>query len=498
MTEALTKVHHCGIRVVALVMDGDGKNRALVNELGGCIKYPDIRPYFPHPVNTQQLVYIFFDICHCLKLVRNSFKTLGCIVSWDGVGQIKWEFLVEMQNLQKSEGLRAANKINESHINFGSKIMNVRLAAQLLSKSVACSLKYLRSIQNSTFENSQATEEFILLINNLFDIFNSKTPIGKDFKGPLTLSLWQNSVLPYLDSAYLKISALKTTSGPLMSDRKHLGFTGFLCAIVSLKGLMNELVINGGMRYLLLYKFSQDHLELFFNCIRRGGGWNNNPTAKQFIASFKTLLIKSGINPSKTGNSIAQDNTVIETLDHPFITSSSDNCFYEHNYADTNSLNTYITGILEYISGFVVKNLKKIIKCDNCIKILQANEAYAYEGGLLSIKNNGGLVIPAAGVVTVVATAEKHLRGFMKEGKGFWGMHLEMAVLADIPSDIFRHDHFKESHNGIENHYHTLVRKITSEFLKVRRHHIANTVNWSIKENSCRQKNNKTVLFKNL
>ena len=35
--------------------------------------------------------------------------------------------------------------------------------------------------------------------------------------------------------------------------------------------------IDQPFKYLLTYKFSQDHIELLFSCIRAKGGWNNNP-----------------------------------------------------------------------------------------------------------------------------------------------------------------------------------------------------------------------------
>jgi hypothetical protein len=39
--------------------------------------------------------------------------------------------------------------------------------------------------------------------------------------------------------------------------------------------------------YVPAYKVSLDHLELFFSSIRSAGGWNNNPTARQFTAAYK-------------------------------------------------------------------------------------------------------------------------------------------------------------------------------------------------------------------
>ena len=47
--------------------------------------------------------------------------------------------------------------------------------------------------------------------------------------------------------------------------------TGLVCAIDTVFGLVDKLLRPGHMDYILMYKFSQDHLELFFNAIRRCG-----------------------------------------------------------------------------------------------------------------------------------------------------------------------------------------------------------------------------------
>ncbi|KAK2168874.1 hypothetical protein LSH36_13g00005, partial [Paralvinella palmiformis] len=43
-------------------------------------------------------------------------------------------------------------------------------------------------------------------------------------------------------------------------------------------------------RFLLTYKLSQDHLELFFSAVRHFGDWNNNPSAMQFTSAFRSLF----------------------------------------------------------------------------------------------------------------------------------------------------------------------------------------------------------------
>lgn len=53
-----------------------------------------------------------------------------------------------------------------------------------------------------------------------------------------------------------------------------------------------------------MYKISQDHLELIFGTIRSFGGYNNNPTTRQFKSAFKKLIIHVEIKEEKTGNCI--------------------------------------------------------------------------------------------------------------------------------------------------------------------------------------------------
>jgi len=52
------------------------------------------------------------------------------------------------------------------------------------------------------------------------------------------------------------------------------------------------------MNYLLLYKLSQDYLEVFFSDMRKRGGFNNNPNAIQFRSAYKRLLVRSQVNGS--------------------------------------------------------------------------------------------------------------------------------------------------------------------------------------------------------
>ena len=70
-----------------------------------------------------------------------------------------------MTVLQEKEGLKYANKITSRHINFHKQKMKVKLAAQLLSSSVAVALDVLRCQGWPQFQDSEGTVEFVQLFD---------------------------------------------------------------------------------------------------------------------------------------------------------------------------------------------------------------------------------------------------------------------------------------------------------------------------------------------
>lgn len=94
-----------------------------------------------------------------------------------------------------------------------------------------------------------------------------------------------------------------------------MGFLGMYSAAQAVIKIFDNYVKpdNSQLRHLLTYKFSQDHLELFFCAIRARGGWCPNPHSSQFSFAYKQLLIHHEI-ASSNGNVEMQDNTSILTV----------------------------------------------------------------------------------------------------------------------------------------------------------------------------------------
>lgn len=297
----IKKLSDVGVNVVSLTCDGPSCHFTMLQQLGACLKIENLQCYFVHPLDKTKKIYVLLDVCHMLKLVRNTLGSYGTLVDKDG-GKICWKYIVELQKLQDEEGLRLGNKLKFAHIKWQQQKMKVDHAAQSLSSSVADAIEYCTNVLKlPQFKGSEATVKFIRTIDHLFDILNSRNPCAKGYKARLRVNN-KGCWLPFLNKASSYIKVLKNEVGnPMYNTKRKNGFVGFILAIESVKLLFQELIekTDPPMNYLLTYKFSQDHLELLFGAVRSAGGFNNNPTAQQFTAAYKRLLMRSTIEGGK-------------------------------------------------------------------------------------------------------------------------------------------------------------------------------------------------------
>lgn len=90
--------------------------------------------------------------------------------------------------------------------------MKVSVAVQTSSASVVSAITFLRKNGNPNFKDSHATCEFILPINNLFDILNSKSKFGMHFKAPITTKNYEE-ISNYLINGIKIITSLTHENG---------------------------------------------------------------------------------------------------------------------------------------------------------------------------------------------------------------------------------------------------------------------------------------------
>ncbi|XP_072401245.1 DNA transposase THAP9 [Diabrotica undecimpunctata] len=381
-----------GAHVTSLTFDGATANVAMTHILGCSRKLANIKPFFSIQ---NKKYFIFYDPCHMVKLIRNTFGDKRHIIIDEDGNSINWNYIEYLQELQEQEGLHLANKLRKNHVNFFNQKMKVRLAVQLLSASVADSLSYcLKELKLKEFSGCEATIKFIRITNNVFDILNSRSLRAKHFKKALCDSNIEQTK-KFAQEAITYFSNLKFDNGQLVTDSgKKTGFLGVIVSLKSALGLYEDIVVQKKLlHYLPLYKVSQDHVELFFSSIRSKGGWNNNPTARQFTAAYKRLLVRSEIRSGGLGNCVPLDDIPILSGSSRFKKPELNIClpearlletFYEQALETIWSEHDYIMNstvisecsiqIITYIAGFVARKLQSTIKCVDCVDALSGNK----------------------------------------------------------------------------------------------------------------------------
>lgn len=264
----------------SITFDGAHVNKSMCEKLGASFHPKNLKPFIQHPI-TKEKIYLFFDSCHILKLVRNALAKISILQNEQGQ-LIKWQYIKQLHEKEKAESLRAATKLTNKHIDFYNKIVNVRLAAQTLSESVANALIFCESIDTS-FTGAVATAEFCTYFNNAFDILNSRNKFSKQ---PYNKSISSNTLDTYstfIENFCHYVNSLRDMNGrKLIQCVRNRGFLGFITALRNVIELYKHLNKTYNLEYLLTYKLCQDHIENLFSSIRSCGGFNNNPSCTQF------------------------------------------------------------------------------------------------------------------------------------------------------------------------------------------------------------------------
>lgn len=115
------------------------------------------------------------------------------------------------------------HRLTKKHIQWYRNKMNVKLAVQTLSNSVADSIEYLDRHDRPGFRNSAATTKFIRIVNNLFDISNTKKRGSKNiFKNPICQSSAEE-IFSTLDEASDYLQSLTLNGQNILKCKKRTG-----------------------------------------------------------------------------------------------------------------------------------------------------------------------------------------------------------------------------------------------------------------------------------
>lgn len=297
------------IEISNITFDGLPANAPMCDRLGANLDLFDSHTYFIEP-SKHRRIHIILDPSHCIKLVRNNFANYGTLYDADN-NEIKWEYLVKLVEFSDKGNFGMCHKLNKRHINFKDRIMHVRTAVETLSNSVADSMQFLLNQNNEEFAHAGPTIQFIRTFNDVFDVMNTQR-VMHEHPNQLKTALNpfnKDEVLTLLKMARVYIMSLKINDGrklvPAVESPIKAGFRGFVVNIDSISAMYTKYIEHDkDMIMLPTYRFSQDHLEMFFHKVRSRNGCNENPTVLQFSFSYKhlqlitDLTITSGANVS--------------------------------------------------------------------------------------------------------------------------------------------------------------------------------------------------------
>lgn len=531
LKDLLIKLHEKSIHVASVTFDGDSSNLKACELLGANFNYNDksnFKNFFEHPA-TGEPVYVFPDACHMLKLARNTFALRGPLFHNDK--SIKWQYIKDLNDKQYEEELHCASKIKNRHVYFGNEKMKVKPAIQVLSNSTAVVLHFLEFVlieKDPRFQGASPTGNYCKQFNDMFDALNSKNKFCKNKnRQPVTretlpeLKQKIDGWIRYIEELQIDVPVPQTRK-PLndldvnseksqfcnkvrksvLTSPNKTGFLGFIVSLKSLYDLSDRLFKIDAADYILSYKLSQDHVEMFFALIRGKNGRNNNPTTVTFKSGFKQLVLnKIDVSVPISANCLPQDDThlfgsndndITDLKELELITApttgkakkkrnrkSKKKLFPEYQVLINNNTSTieqnyskeshwilteYKNEVIKHTAGFVYHAIKNKISCDECRKMLKSdNETSGSK--LTALKNRGGLKYASDDVNYICYLTDKIIRRHQNMLKANINLLLLTETLKKIPSSVLRNDEHTLEEEFLNEHRHQLICLIVQKYI---------------------------------
>ena len=183
----------------------------------------------------------------------------------------------------------------------------------------------------------------------------------------------------------------------------------------------------------------------------------------------------------------------------------------DHDYFQIHTLDLLSENVVTYIAGFIVKKMKKYVKCDKCLLALETvDNNIIYDDSsymLLRRKNRGGLIRPSRHISKMLKYAEIKIRTFLNVTKNklpndryFFDRFIYKCYIDLLQeTDIFQNldDHIFDISTFSENHKVMLIKMAINFYCKLRFHSIAKKQTDEERGVLIRKQYSKLILFQN-
>ncbi|KAK3931680.1 Transposable element P transposase [Frankliniella fusca] len=455
--EAVILLERSGLIVDAVVTDGATWNRSMWTKFGVTADKPSAE----HPCDTDRCLWFISDFPHLLKCMRNCLCTKKIIKTPKGDVKLDhWEGILDAESLRQV-GLRECHKLTRDHINPGPwQKMNVGMAWQFWSASVAAAMETLRFQGVDKLEDCDPSVDLVRRINSLADAMNSNRPQNamrlnspqfEDIKTFLeyfqNLKVWANDRLNQklilAEKSRIKIlqqQGKKPRAKPIPQQEDYIFSEstdiGLLVSLKAAMELVEFLVKKCDFQYVMMARLNQDALERFFGLVRQSCGGNTHPEPRVFAQLFRLLSIYSLVKPMRgsniTGGEMVttlltledlknktrqeRQKALMEKLDQIVLNGQNlddipeliDTVDHDHSYILGESIDEFA---LSYVSGFVARHSRKYVKdCEECAKSLKKSEKEKTDVDMLiTCKTRGWLTYATDDLISLLRTMEEKI-----------------------------------------------------------------------------------------
>ena len=277
LTQIVTECENYGVLVRAVTCDMG--NQRFNKDLD----FLNLNNKMVNPIDHTRSIYFFPDVPHLLKLIRNHLMDKRFSFP-DEDGKLHELNKSDFYKLLNSDGhtYKLCPKFTTLHIEAkGGQRQNVRLAAQILSETVAQALRF-------NDENMNVQAAALLIFNRWFDTMNSRNKLSSN---PYDCGLGMNETIQFQAHNDME----KVIKSLIFNDEKDrtkmIPFQrGILINIKSTEMLYEDLK-SEGIKYIITKRLNQDALENLFSRVRGIGGQNTHPTATLAMNRLRILMM---------------------------------------------------------------------------------------------------------------------------------------------------------------------------------------------------------------
>lgn len=322
-----------GMKVVGVTSDGASPNRTMYRMHQHMERVEDFNPDIDVTYRTlnimaeeKRFIYFISDPPHLIKTSRNcllnSLSGRATRSMWNDGHYLTWNHISKLFHDDLDCGLHLVPKITNEHISLTPfSVMNVRLAAQVLSESV------FQALQTYGPPDAIGTATYCRMLDKFFDCMNVRNSVECVRKQKPFLKPYENlddERFTWLIDTFLKYFTDWKIS---IADRNDAQYTdnaranmfiswqtyeGLQLTVYSSIELIKYL-LSQNVPYVFTERFCQDPLENYFGQQRSIGHRKDNPSLRDFGYNDNTIRTSKLFRPI-AGN-CRNDDPILATID---------------------------------------------------------------------------------------------------------------------------------------------------------------------------------------